>query len=419
MTRTGSEPQRTDLVLLIAYPYPPCQEPGATRPSHFAKYLRRFGYNVKVVTGFEDPSRDEVIFVPNRQRKPNRRTARGLSEMVLRKFFFPSDEGMLWAMDAARAAEPLVRQHRRTAVFSTFPPLNSHLAAWLLKRRFGVRWVADFRDPMVGSPGRQLTNSQLPYGALPTLVDRVIQRGMFRDADALIANTDTVLERWRSEYPAAAGKLTHIANGFDPEEMMTATPIPKRQRRVMAHVGSIYTGRHPVPLLHAMDRLIQNGRLDPNGFLLNLIGPVDWNLVPDHAVFERMRGIGCVEATGKVLPQAEARQAMREADYLLLLDVVVPGAGQQLPSKIFEYIPIGRPVLAITTRNSPSDRVLAGSGIPHACLYPDAGSDEADSAVLHVLESSSEPARPSEWFLQTYDAVHRTRALARLLDEST
>ena len=410
---------RPDLVLMIAFPYPPCQEPGAVRPVTFAKYLRRSGYNVKVVTAFNDGSRDEVVYVPNRQSVPTRRTVRGLSEMVLRKFFFPSDEAMLWTADAVRAAEPLLRMHRRAAVFSTFPPLNSHLVGWRLKRRFGVGWVADFRDPMVGSPGRRLTNSKLRYGAVPTSIDRTIQPGMFRDADAIVANTDAVLERWQREYPAYRNKLFHIANGFDPEEMSTAAPIPPRPRRVMAHVGSIYTGRHPVPVLHSLERLIRNGRLDPANILVHLIGAIDWTLVPDHEIFRRLGDLGCIRAPGTAMPRTEAQQIMREADYLLLLDVVTSDAGQQIPSKIFEYIPIGRPILATTTRNSPVDRLLARAGIPYACVYPDSASEETDTAVMRILLTPTDAPTPaSEWFLETYDGVRRTQALAELIDRS-
>ena len=413
MTLSGSEaPQRPDLILLMAYPYPPCPAPGATRPSHFAKYLRRSGYNVRVVTAFDDGTRDEVIFVPERK---DRRTPAGVSEMVLRKFFFPSDQSMLWAWDAAATAGPLVGKYRKTAVFSTFPPVNSHLAAWLLKRRHGVRWVADFRDPLVGSPGRKLTNSRLAYGAMPTNVDRWIQQGVFRTADAIVANTDAVLERWRVTYPGYARKFAHIWNGFDPEDSMTAAAIPPRERRVIAHVGAIYSGRHPVPLLQSMERLIRKGRLDPRRVLVYLVGAINWNVVPAHDVFERLRELGCVDV-GKVLPPSEAHQVMRESDYLLLLDVIAPGAGQQLPSKIFEYVPIGRPILAITTRNSPSDRILAKSGIPYACIYPDATPEQDDEAVLSVLGASSDPAKPSLWFLEQFDAVYRTRALAELLE---
>jgi len=415
----GEDASRPDLVLFVSYAYPPCPDPGATRPGHFAKYLRRFGYNVKVISSFEpNSSADEVIYVLNRRRVSDRKSVAGLMEMVLRKFFFASDESMLWAVDAFKAGAPLIREYPNAAVFSTFPPLNSHLAAWRLKRKYGVRWIADFRDPMVGSPGRALANSRQRFGAIPTEVDKRLQRAMFRDADILIANTDTVLRQWKERYPAFAGKMVHIWNGFDAEQRTTAAHLPARDFKVIAHVGSIYTGRHPGPLLESIDRLTTNGRLDPKSFSVQLVGHLTWSSLPNAALFQKFSAMGCLNATGRSIPQADAVQVMREADYLLLLDVLIEGSGQQIPSKIFDYVTIGRPILAITTRNSPADRVLARSGIPYACIYADSTADEADRAVLDLLSMSTEPSKPSAWFLENFDAVPRTRALASLIEST-
>jgi len=55
--------------------------------------------------------------------------------------------------------------------------------------------------------------------------------------------------------------------------------------------------------------------------------------------------------------------------------------------KFFEDVTLGRLILAITTRNSPIDRVLARSGIPDGCIYDDSSPDEADQALLNVLSA--------------------------------
>ena len=62
---------------------------------------------------------------------------------------------------------------------------------------------------------------------------------------------------------------------------------------------------------------------------------------------------GQIECSGEPVPRAQALQALAESDYLLLLDVCGPQAGLQVPSKTFEYLQIGRPVLTFTTRDSP------------------------------------------------------------------
>src|SRR4051812_50094145 len=98
---------RSPLVVMLAYHYPPSPRAGAARPSHFAKYLHRLGYTVRVVTANRPDDarpRPEVVFVPNRHEKPNRHHPAGLAEIALRKVLFPGEEGMLWSLAAFRAA---------------------------------------------------------------------------------------------------------------------------------------------------------------------------------------------------------------------------------------------------------------------------------------------------------------------------
>ena len=88
-----------------------------------------------------------------------------------------------------------------------------------------------------------------------------------------------------------------------------------------------------------------------------------------------------------------------------------------LPSKIFEYIQIGRPVLALTPRNSPSERILKNSGIRNLCLHKDSSPEEVDRGLMDFLEWPVDPMQPTEWFRREFDAAARVRKLASLLDE--
>jgi len=203
------------------------------------------GYKVKVITAFEpDPSRDEVVFVCSHAN--DRKSFAGRTERVIRTFLFPSDTSVVCCGDAFKAAESRVRRYPKTAVFSTFPPINSHILAWRLKRRHGLRWIADFRDPLVGSAARARVHSNEDFGRLSAGCGPASARAIFRDADALIANTDTVWDSWQKHFPASAGKMIHIGNGFDREELSTAALTPERDFKLIAHMGSIYTG-HPGP----------------------------------------------------------------------------------------------------------------------------------------------------------------------------
>ena len=110
---------------------------------------------------------------------------------------------------------------------------------------------------------------------------------------------------------------------------------------------------------------------------------------------------------------------MAEADYLLLLDLNELGTGSQVPGKLFEYIRIGRPILAFTVRDSSTSRLLAQSGIPYQCVYQSDSSDEVDRKVSAFLSLQSRPVAPSDWFQTNFNAVAQTQKLADLFASST
>jgi hypothetical protein len=106
---------------------------------------------------------------------------------------------------------------------------------------------------------------------------------------------------------------------------------------------------------------------------------------------------------------------MTRADYLLLIDVNQSGTSLQVPGKLFEYIRVGRPILALTPEGSPVERILANSGVLHVCLHPGEPADETDRKLLQLLAMPTSPVEPSRWFRDHFDAEAQTRMLASLL----
>ena len=121
----------------------------------------------------------------------------------------------------------------------------------------------------------------------------------------------------------------------------------------------------------------------------------------------------------EVLPEmqpAEANRHAAEADYLLLVDFTLFSPGLQIPAKLYTYLRLGRPVLALTTPGSPVEKILEQSGVPYRCLYPSSPAEQIDREVLEFLSLPSTPVRASEWFWNTFDGATQTGLLASVLD---
>jgi hypothetical protein len=395
-------------VLILAYYYPPHSFVGALRPYRFAKYLPAYGFSTHVITASRQNAGAPANIHYVRDRIQDRS---GLSGRVARKvlrlvYDEGGDESLAWVPAARTAAGKIIESSPGPwSVLSTFPPLSTHLTALWLKKRYGskLRWIADFRDPMAQHSAARGSTAFWKSRLEPVI---------FRSADHLIANTDTVADRWRARYPQWTHKISHIWNGYDPEEEVKPLDIPPCEYKTIGHIGEIYGGRHPHLLLESLARLLDAGEGSAARTRLELTGDLDWRTIPDPGLLESLVQRGIVAVSNPKWTAAENRRAMACVDALLLLDVFT---GLHVPSKLYVYLRIGRPILAITGLGSPAERILARSGVPYVCLYPEDSAAEVDAKVIRFLEMPSDPVPASEWFFREFDGVRQTGSLAAIL----
>ncbi len=414
-----SEERKT--LLILAYHFPPENEVGGLRPYRFYKYLPQFGHQCKVVTsapqhGAEFPG---VECVPDRigkllegggaaQERKSRRPMAALFEIALRRWVVPGVVGTAWSADAASACRRILSQHagEHVTLLSTFPPLAVHVAALLASRQKRVLWIADFRDPM--SFAQFSNNARLAHTVLAG-----IERLVFHRADLILANTEQVAERWRALYPTAAGKIRVLWNGFDPQDDLSAQPLPEVGRKLLVHAGWLYSGRNPNAILESLCRLRRSAPDRAEKARILLLGPVGAGSGLKQATVDQGVLEGWLEVVPRLLPQNEARAITRQAAGNLILQ---PQSDSQVPGKLFECIRVGRPVLALIPRNSSVEWILSRAGVPYRCIYSDDDAAAADAKLLDFLSLPDTPVEAGAWFVENFSAPAQAQILARWID---
>ena len=286
---------------------------------------------------------------------------------------------------------------RIAAVFSSVPPYAAHLVARSLKKRLDVPWLADFRDPWSDSPLRQ---------GLPgwrRWVDRRMESSCLRWADRVICNTDrlrTAFRRFHPEIPAE--KLVTLTNGFD--DPLTAPP-PAATRtgpRCFLHLGSLYGHRRIDAFCRALTTLVGEGALDPATFKVLFVGDNDSSFVRDaQAAAPELMARGCIEFRPRV--NWEAADRMRWDADLLLLFFDDPLA---VPAKFYEYLPTGKPILAVTPEGALTD-VLERTG---AGVW--AGPDDAAGIASKLLQALARTPLPAGEAQRRWAGEFHFRSLA-------
>jgi glycosyltransferase involved in cell wall biosynthesis len=375
-------------ILLVAYFYPPLNIIGARRPAALAKWLRRRGHDVTVLTSKQSgsgadpgPSRllrtRDLLATRLNWRGESLKVVTGASDAAWEPganfwgaIFVPDVQLISWMPFAVEAALRLHRGHRFDAVITTSPLESAHAAGMALQRR-GVPWVADLRDGWRFEAPRD----EWPLG-LQRRFDDALERLVVRRADAVVTVSEPLSADLRRRHGIAVETIT---NGYDPDDAMAAGGSPPLDPRklTLAHTGGLGAERTLRPVLEALARLGEN---DPG-----LAGRVELVLAGARTAQERkmyadpafapyVRPLG-------FLPRPDSVALQHAADVLVLVTSGVRTG--EATGKLFEYLAAGRPILVLGAGSAAGDLVTrAGAGL----AIPTNDTDAAEAALRRILD---------------------------------
>jgi glycosyltransferase involved in cell wall biosynthesis len=454
-------PQR---VLMIAHHFPPAGGSGSNRALAFARYLPECGWEPTVLTPGvawaanrddrlleELPPGLRVIRTRSLEPRPSdpsraqddtgsRDPSHGRADTwvppALRSNLghlkrFP-DAHLRWLPFALAAA----RRVDYDVAYSSSGPFTSHLVGLFLKRWKKRPWVVELRD------GWYRWNRAIfpDYPRWRDRLERRLEAAALKNADRVILVTDRMANAFRCQYDhdLPAEHFAVVPNGFDRLQFPASPPYVPGETFGVLHAGALYYGRSLSAVLEATSRLVDTVPAFAQKFRLTLLGTLDPGA---RAELERSGLAQRVRYRGQ-LDHASTIEAMRAADVLLLVANTTPGAEATVPGKLFEYLAVGRPVLAIAPPDSSTADVLkqtgggwlAPSGDPAAiaCALLKAFQAYADAVAQGAFQAPSDAVGqqafqaqkvaslrvPEPLQVARYDRRVLTRDLASIFDQA-
>ena len=403
-------------VLVVAYHFPPLAgSSGIQRTLRFVQHLPCFGWEATVLTciprAYENIKSDLLRDVPPRTsivRAFALDTARHLAiggrypEWLARP-----DRWVSWWPDAVLKGRAIVRRNDIDAIFTTYPIATAHLIGYSLSRASGLPWIADFRDPM----------AQEGYPADPrtwTSFKRVEERA-FSAAAACTFTTAGAARMYRDRYPASTAQIEIIENGYDEETFAEA----QRERSAseplnggvptLVHSGIVYPQeRDPTQLFVALASLKGQG-IDSTRLRIRFRAAVYDALLSELAT---RHGVDDMIEIAPHVPYRAALNEMFRADGLLILQAA--NCNEQVPAKLYEYLRVRKPIIALTAAEGDTAHALKASGITSI-----AGLDTAED-IAALLKRFASPDRDrmiaNDAAIKRASRLHRAEELAKLLD---
>lgn len=377
-------------ILLLSFYFPPDIGPGAFRSGAWLAALQEQlapGDEIEVLT--TQPNRYATLRAqaPRTQRIANASITRFALPAHQSGFVDQSKAFMAFAFEVARH----VRSRRYDLVCATSSRLmTAGLASWVA-RRCRAPLFLDIRDLFVDTIGDVLPPR---LRALVPLF-RLVERFTLRRAQHINVVSGGFVDYMRERAPGVP--VSVVTNGIDDLFLGEdyRPPAPRGGPRRVLYAGNVGMGQG----LHAILPELARRTGESHEFVV----------IGDGGAIAALRSAAAGLRNVRLLapmPRDALLAEYRSADVLFLHLNDLPAFDKVLPSKLFEYLATGKPVLAGVAGHAAS---FLG-GIAGVSVFPPTMAD----AALSGLQALSEAAYPRGEFVARYQRCAQMRELARL-----
>lgn len=432
-------------VLIVAYYFPPSGGPGVQRVLKYTRYLPDFGWEPIVLTVENGtfPAIDKSLFeqVPagtkifrtkifepydiyrlltgkpknvaidvNVIKKEGQKKtfAEQIAEFIRATFFIP-DARVGWLLTARRKILDIIDEYLIDAIYSSSPPYTCSLIARYGKRKRQLPWIAGFRDPwtdFISTPKRWF---------IPAMFDRMLEYHVFSEADIVEVAWEGIKKDALAKYfDLPEEKFIHIPNGFDSADFPKIT-YKRNEKFTLTYTGSLYGRRNPQSLFIAIEKLLEEGKIQPDDFIIQFIGRMG------SEVYEMIEKTSFRNSIALIsyIPHQKCIEKLMTSDASLLIIDESKESKEIVPGKVYEYLGVGRPIFAIGPTNGAVAQLLeeCNAGVI-------AHQSEIDSIANNFIKfynnwKNNRTFQPKLELIKQYERKEQTGQLALILDKIT
>lgn len=283
------------------------------------------------------------IFPPTKDRTLS--TNRESSGFIRRwaNFFFLPDSRILWLPFAVLKIWKIHRRQPIDLLLASLPPFSTGLIAKTAGKLFVIPYLLDFRDSWTDNP----------YLPVPTRlhkkIQNILERSTIRRAAGCVFVNPALRDFYISKIPVLKNiPSTVIRNGYDPDDFQISGA--EGQETIenyfrLGVMGTVYSqGNAPLPLLDALTFIHQEEKEAGQKLRLVFIGKWVGEFLKKINEHPYRQYISLVD----YLPHHQALAHAKSLDALALaVQSDLPGSAQVTPGRIYEYLYLQKPILAM------------------------------------------------------------------------
>jgi hypothetical protein len=283
---------------------------------------------------------------------------REIYNLTWKKLYFP-DFAFLWQRSAYKKAQKLIKVHCITNVITVSWPFSGHVVGAKLKKNNNIYWIADTIDPFYLS---KAVNNNFLYNTLNYKYEKKI----LDSADVLTVLTDKLKLKYSELYPSLKNKIIVNHNIFVPYDIKKSINSFEDRKIKLVFVGTLTPiTRSPLNLLNLFKSLLDHisnksdlelhfyGDYKQCAYIFNKFSFLLGNHIFLHGL----------------VPRDQIPNILNNASFLVNIG---NNNEFQEPSKILEYIYIGKPILNVCSiEDDSSKEILANYPLTYNVMKND------------------------------------------------
>ena len=264
------------------------------------------------------------------------------------------DPRKFWIKPSVKYLSKYLKENPVDLIVSTGPPHSMHLIALGLKKKFDIPWIADFRDPWTDIDFYH----KLKLTRLADKRHKILEKRVLLTADHVVTVSPGCaadLER------IAHRKIEVIYNGFDPTDYNFVKTVQDKTFTI-SHFGAFNKDRNPASLWIALNQLTETNTDLKKLLRIQLIGQTDESIINDINKNNLSGNLILKEH----LPHQQGLEELGKSQVLLLPLNDAPNVKGILPGKMYEYMALRRPIIALGPTDADYAAILreTNAGVP-------------------------------------------------------
>lgn len=358
-------------VLIITYYWPPSGGAGVQRWLKFVKYLPETGYEAIVIT--VDPAyasyaqidqtlqaevNENVRVIRTKSFEPynlykkvskSREVPYGgfaneskpsfiqrFSRFIRGNMFIP-DPRKGWNKYVLKAVNELLKTEKIEAVITSSPPHSTQLIGLEIEKKYGIRWIADLRDPWTDIYYYD-SLYHLPFAKRK---DASYELQVLENADAILVVSPSIKRNFLAKSGKLKAEKIHIIpNGFDNEDFASPKPVSTDKFEIV-YTGTMADSYNITSFLEALETV--STHFSPGIIKVRIVGIVAPGIMNQ---INNSRLSNLFEFKG-YLNHSEAIDYMTGSSALWLVIPEIKNNEGILTGKLFEYLATGKPIIGI------------------------------------------------------------------------